>query len=89
MSRARVLISNRVPDEGAIGSDEDRCRKLEITALGKACKCFSINPFFCLRRWRKKRLKSQTPPQGPPAHARTPSQGFSLLPDGIEKNGES
>ena len=35
--RARVFISNRVPDEGTIGSEETRL-------LGKVCKCFSRNP---------------------------------------------
>ena len=39
----------------------------EIQLSSKVCKCFSRNPFFCLRRWRKKnRLKSQTPPPKAP-----------------------
>ena len=33
-----------MPDEGAIGSDKNRCRKWEVTALDKAWKCFSRNP---------------------------------------------
>ena len=38
MSHAWVFISNRMPDEGMIGSVEDHCRKSEIMALGKVCK---------------------------------------------------
>ena len=50
MSRARVLICNRVPDEGTIGSNQDHCRKCGKTALGKACKCSSRDPFFAEHR---------------------------------------